>query len=75
MVPGINGHNGLLAPRHVVLEHRQGIVFAQVAIVVEVVLKEWIVQLHHAQLLILDANTLSCNKTSFSYICTHMYLC
>jgi hypothetical protein len=35
--------------------------FAQVVVhVVEVVLKEWIVQLSHAQVLIAGANTLSC---------------
>ena len=36
--------------------------------VVEVVLKVWIVQLHRAQVLISDANILSCNTTLVSYM-------
>ena len=42
--------------------------------VVEVVLKIWIVQLHRAQVLISDANTLSCNTTSLSYMYPYVYL-
>jgi hypothetical protein len=41
------------------LGNREEVVLAQVVDVVEVVLKVWIVQLLHAQVLISDANTLS----------------
>ena len=74
MVPGRNGRNGLLAQRHVVLGNRQEVVLAKVVHVVEVVLKVWIVQLHCAQVLISDANTLSCNTTLFSYMYPYVYL-
>jgi len=74
LVPGHNGHNGLLAQRHVVLGIRQEVVLAKVAHVVVVVLKVWIVQLHHAQVLISDAKTLSCNTTLFSYMYLHVYV-
>ena len=50
MEHGVNGHNGLLAQRHVVLEYRQEAVFAQV-IVLEMGLKRLIVQLFPVQVL------------------------
>ena len=56
------------------LGDRQEVVLAKVVHVVEVVLKVWIVQLHHAQVLISDASTLSCNTTLFSYMYPYIYM-
>ena len=57
-----------------VLGNRQEVVIAKVVHVVEVVWKVWIVQLHRAQVLISDANTLSCNTTLFSYMYPYVYM-
>jgi S-ribosylhomocysteine lyase LuxS involved in autoinducer biosynthesis len=74
IVPGHNGHNGLPAQRHVMLGNRQEVVLAKVVHVVEFLLKQWIVQQQHAQVLISDTSTLSCNTTLFSYMYLHVYV-
>ena len=37
-------------------------------------LKLWIVQLHHAQVLISDTNTVSCHTTLFSFMYPYVYM-